>query len=61
MPFSKNAALFEEWVKDCLIPTLKPGDVVAMDNFSSRKGARIEQMIKAAGAELRYCRPTAPT
>jgi transposase len=49
-----NAALFEEWVKDCLVPTLKPGDVVVMDNLSSHKGECIEQLIKAAGAELRY-------
>jgi len=31
--------LFEEWVKDCLVPTLKPGDVVVMDNLSSHKAS----------------------
>lgn len=55
-----NAALFEEWVKDCLAPTLKPGDVVVMDNLSSHKGERIEEMIKAAHAELRYLPPYSP-
>jgi len=55
-----NAALFEEWVRDCLVPTLEPGDVVVMDNLSSHKGERVEQLIKAAGAELRYLPPYSP-
>ena len=49
-----NAALFEEWVEKCLVPTLSKGDIVVMDNLSSHKGLKVEQMIKAAGAELRY-------
>jgi transposase len=49
-----NAALFEEWVKECLAPTLTPGDLVVMDNLSSHKGDRIEEPIKAAGAKVRY-------
>jgi transposase len=55
-----NAALFEEWVKECLAPMLKPGDVVVMDNLSSHKSERIEELIKAAGAELRYLPPYSP-
>ena len=49
-----NAASFEEWVEKCLVPTLSKGDIVVMDNLSSHKGPRVEQLIKAAGAELRY-------
>ena len=52
-----NAATFEEWVEKCLVPTLSQGDVVVMDNLSSHKGARVEQLIKAAGAELLYLPP----
>lgn len=55
-----NAALFEEWVEQCLVPTLTPGDVVVMDNLSSHKGPRVEELIKAAGAELRYLPPYSP-
>jgi len=55
-----NAATFEEWVEKCLVPTLSQGDVVVMDNLSSHKGARVEQLIKAAGAELRYLPPYSP-
>ena len=46
-----NAASFEEWVEKCLGPTLSKGDVVVMDNLSSHKGPRVEQLISAAGAD----------
>ena len=50
-----NAALFEDWVQAlCLVPTLSPGETVVMDNLPAHKGPRVEQLIKAAGAELRY-------
>ena len=55
-----NAASFEEWVEKCLVPTLAPGDIVVMDNLSSHKGPRVEELIKAAGAELRYLPPYSP-
>ena len=56
-----NATTFEDWVEKCLAPTLSKGDIVVMDNLSSHKGPKVEQLIKAAGAELRYLPPTAPT
>ena len=49
-----NAATFEDWAEKCLVPTLSKGDVVVMDNLSSHKGPRVEKLIEAAGAELRY-------
>jgi transposase len=55
-----NAVLFEEWVEKCLVPTLSKGDVVVMDNLSSHKGPRVEKLIEAAGAELRYLPPYSP-
>jgi len=55
-----NAATFEEWVEKGLVPKLSPGDVVIMDNLSSHKGPRVEELIKAAGAELRYLPPYSP-
>jgi transposase len=55
-----NAALFEDWVEQCLVPTLSPGDIVVMDNLSSHKGPTVEQLIKAVGAELRYLPPYSP-
>ena len=47
-----NAASFEEWVEKCLVPALSKGDIVVMDNLSSHKGPRVEQLIKADGAEF---------
>jgi transposase len=55
-----NGALFEEWVEQCLVPTLSPGDIVVMDNLPAHKGPRVEQLIKNAGAELRYLPPYSP-
>jgi transposase len=55
-----NAAMFEEWVEKCLVPTLTPGDAAVMDNLAAHRGARVEELIKAAGAELRYLPPYSP-
>jgi transposase len=55
-----NAAVFEAWVEKCLVPQLSPGDVVVMDNLSSHTGPRVEALIKAAGAALRYLPPYSP-
>jgi transposase len=55
-----NAALFEEWVKHCLVPTLSKGDIVVMDNLPAHKGPRIAELIEPAGAELRYLPPYSP-
>ena len=41
-------------------PTLSKGDIVVMDNLSSHKRPRVEQLIKAAGAELRHPPPDSP-
>ena len=47
-----NAASFLAWVQQALVPTLKPGDVVVMDNLSSHKNAAVRAAIRAAGAKL---------
>ena len=41
-------------------PALSKGDIVVMDNLSSHKGHSVQQLIKAAGAELRYLPPFSP-
>jgi transposase len=52
-----NRIAFETYVASVLVPELRPGDVVVMDNLSSHKGPRVREMIEAAGAELRYLPP----
>jgi transposase len=49
-----NRAIFIEYLRQCLVPTLKPGDIVIMDNLPAHKGPIVRQIIEAAGAELRY-------
>ncbi len=49
-----NAACFEAYIGECLVPTLKAGDIVIMDNLSCHKGAEVERLIRSAGAEVRY-------
>jgi transposase len=58
--FSTTICRFEEWVENCLVSTLSKGDVVVMDNLRAHKGPRVKEMIKAAGAELRYLPPYSP-
>jgi transposase len=48
-----DAASFETYVERCLAPTLRPGDVVVLDNLSCHKSAEASRLIAAAGAELR--------
>jgi hypothetical protein len=51
---------FLAWVEQMLAPTLRPDDIVVMDNLAAHKVAGVRQAIEACGAELR-CRPTLPT
>jgi hypothetical protein len=49
-----NDELFLAYVRRVLVPTLRPGDLVIMDNLGSQKGAAVRHAIEAAGAELRF-------
>ena len=49
-----NAECFLAYVEQILVPTLKPGDIVVMDNLSSHKLPAIREAIEAAGARLLY-------
>ena len=55
-----NGPIFLEYVRQCLVPTLRPGDVVIMDNLPAHKVEPVHQIIEAAGAELRYLPPYSP-
>jgi transposase len=49
-----NGELFLAYVEQCLVPTLKPNDIVVMDNVATHKVAGVADAIEAAGATLRY-------
>lgn len=55
-----NADVFESFVEHVLVPELRPGDVVVMDNLSSHKRARTRRMIETAGAQLEFLPPYSP-
>ena len=51
---------FLAWVEQMLAPTLRPGDIVIMDNLAAHKVAGVRQAIEACGAQLRYLPPYSP-
>jgi transposase len=55
-----DAAVFRAYVKHVLVPTLKAGEIVVMDNLSSHKVSEIEAMIRGVGAEVWYLPPYSP-
>jgi transposase len=57
-PINRDA--FETYVEKVLLPELRPGDLVVMDNLSSHKGPRARQLIEAAGARLLFLPPYSP-
>lgn len=57
-PINRDA--FQAYVDQVLVPELKPGDVVIMDNLGSHKGPQVRRAIEAAGASLLYLPPYSP-
>ena len=49
-----DTACFEAYIGQCLAPTLRPGDIVVMDNLTCHKTAEVARLIAAAGAEVRH-------
>lgn len=57
---SCNRSVFEIWLESCLIPMLKPGEWVILDNATFHHGGRIAELIEAKGARLVYLPPYSP-
>ena len=55
-----NGECFRAYVEQQLVPVLRHGDIVIMDNLGSHKSAAIRRMIAAAGARLWYLPPYSP-
>ena len=49
-----NGSIFLDYVRQCLVPTLKRGEIVLMDNLPVHKVVGVAQAIEAAGATLIY-------
>ena len=55
-----NRTVFELWLATCLIPVLKPGEWVLVDNATFHHGGRIAQLIEVVGAQVVYLPPYSP-
>lgn len=55
-----NGETFRLYVETELVPTLKPGDIVVLDNLGSHKGTAVRSAIRAAGAHLFFLPPYSP-
>jgi transposase len=55
-----NGESFTAWITHALVPTLRPGDVVVMDNLGSHKGRAVRAAIRSAGAHLLFLPPSSP-
>ena len=52
--------VFEAYIEKVLLPSLRAGQVVVMDNLSAHKGERIRELLESAGCELLYLPPYSP-
>ena len=55
-----NRERFKDYLKDHLVPTLKPGDIVIMDNLKTHKVDGVATLIESAGAFPIYLPPYSP-
>lgn len=55
-----HGVAFLAYVEQILVPTLKPGDIVVMDNLPAHKPTAVRTAIHRAGAELRFLPPYSP-
>jgi transposase len=51
---------FRAYVDQVLVPTLRPGDVVVLDNLAVHKQPEVRAAIEAVGAQLRFLPPYSP-
>lgn len=55
-----NGVCFLAWIEQMLVPTLRPGDIVILDNLGSHKGKAVRNTIREAGARLWFLPPYSP-
>lgn len=60
IPAACDTAVMAAFVRHVLVPVLRPGQVVVMDNLSVHKAPRIRQLIEQAGCRLLFLPPYSP-
>ena len=54
LPGAADTAAFVTYLEQVLCPTLKPGDIVVMDNLSVHKSPEVGRLVRRVGAEVRF-------
>jgi len=57
---STTSEVFEAYLERALVASLRPGQVVVMDNLTAHKGSRVRELIEGRGCELLYLPPYSP-
>ena len=57
---SVDAQVFEAYLEGVLLPELRPGQIVVMDNLSAHKTEKVRGLVEGAGCELLYLPPYSP-
>jgi transposase len=55
-----NGGSFLAYVEQMLLPALRPGDIVIIDNLGSHKGKAVRRLIRSVGAKLFFLPPYSP-
>ena len=55
-----NGFLFMQYIWDCVVPTLKPFDILVLDRLASHKMKIISEMVESVGANVVYLPPYSP-
>ncbi len=55
-----TSGVFEAYLERVLAPSLRPGQMVVMDNLSCHKGGRVREIVEGRGCELLYLPPYSP-
>ena len=52
--------VFEAYLEEVLVPSLRRDQIVVMDNLSAHKGERVRELVESTGCELLYLPPYSP-
>jgi transposase len=55
-----TSAVFEAYMEQVLMPTLRPGQAVVLDNLTAHKGERVRELVEGRDCELLYLPPYSP-
>jgi transposase len=55
-----DSKLFNYWLEECLVPELKPGQVIIMDNYCIHKTAKTKEIIERAECKILFLPPYSP-